>query len=44
VAERVMIARAAALTGSNPLAFDPLLKLRETGDFTVKLFPCTVRI
>ena len=39
VAERDMIARAAALTGSNPLAFDPLLKLRETGEFHGEMVP-----
>src|SRR4029077_13536044 len=39
VAERDMIARAAALTCSNPLAFDPLLKLRETGEFHGEMVP-----
>src|SRR5712692_2654302 len=39
VAERDMIARAAALTGSNAAAFDALLKLRETGEFHGEIVP-----
>ena len=33
MAPRDIIARAAALTGSNATDFDALLKLRETGEF-----------
>lgn len=39
VAERDMIARAAALTGSNAAAFDALLKLRETSVFHGEINP-----
>jgi len=39
VVERDIIARAAALTGSNASAFDALLKLRETGEFHGEIIP-----
>jgi predicted nucleotidyltransferase len=38
-AERDIIARAAALTGSDASAFDALLKLRETGEFHGEIVP-----
>jgi hypothetical protein len=34
-----MIARATALTGANASAFEPLLKLRETGEFHGEIVP-----
>lgn len=39
VAPHDIIARAAALTGSNASAFDALLKLRETGEFHGEIVP-----
>jgi len=39
VAAHDIVARAAALTGSNMAAFDPLLKLRETGEFHGEIVP-----
>jgi predicted nucleotidyltransferase len=39
VAERDIIARATALTGSNASAFDALLLLRETGEFHGEIIP-----
>lgn len=39
VAERDMIARAAVLTSSNAAVFEPLLKLRETGEFHGEIVP-----
>jgi hypothetical protein len=39
VAARDIIARAAALTGSNASAFDALLPLRETGEFHGEIIP-----
>jgi hypothetical protein len=39
VTEHDIIARAAALTGSNASAFEALLRLRETGEFHGELIP-----
>jgi hypothetical protein len=39
VAAHDIVARAAALTGSNMAAFDALLKLRETGEFHGEIVP-----
>jgi hypothetical protein len=39
VAAHDIVARAAALTGSNTAAFGPLLKLRETGEFHGEIVP-----
>jgi hypothetical protein len=39
VTEHDIIARAAALTGSNAAAFEALLRLRETGEFHGQLIP-----
>ena len=39
VAAHDIVARAAALTGSSMAAFDPLLKLRETGEFHGEIVP-----
>jgi predicted nucleotidyltransferase len=39
VTARDIVARAAALTGSNAVAFDSLLKLRETGEFHGEIVP-----
>ncbi|HKV64254.1 MAG TPA: hypothetical protein VJO16_20270 [Candidatus Acidoferrum sp.] len=39
VAAHDIVARAAALTGANMSAFDPLLKLRETGEFHGEIVP-----